>query len=137
MFDDISFETDDDKWKWISILSGMGIGILTTGIMIGCYCKGYIIKRKERRLSEQAKALYKRTENSQVSMSQMTPPLQPTAPPSIFSRTPSIAPPSYATNTGIAVPIQTSGQLYNIGLKTPSHNPNINPTPKRRESLSV
>ena len=133
MFDDISFDTDDDKWKWISILSGMGIGILTTGIMIGCYCKGCIIKSREKETARRTRVLYNQKEIKQIS----TPPIQPSAPPStptnILSRVPSTAPPSYGTNQGVAVPIQTPTQIYNVNLR-PS-NQKLNP--HRKDSFSV
>ena len=48
MFDDISLESVDDKWKWGSILGGIGLSVLSTGILIGCVCRCCLDKRKRK-----------------------------------------------------------------------------------------
>lgn len=55
MFDDITFESDYSKLKWGTILGGVGLGLLSTGIVIGCVCRCYCkkINRKNNKLKEE------------------------------------------------------------------------------------
>lgn len=57
---DISFETNDDKWKWGGIIGGAGLAVLTTGVMIGCLCKRCL---RERAALRETAALYKAKAN--------------------------------------------------------------------------
>jgi hypothetical protein len=56
---DITFETEDDKWKWGGILGGVGLALVTTGLTIGCFCKRYLRRRASERATRNAmRALY-------------------------------------------------------------------------------
>jgi hypothetical protein len=46
---DISFETDDDKWKWGGVLGGIGVALVATGVMAGCLCRNCLRRRAELR----------------------------------------------------------------------------------------
>lgn len=46
---DISFESDDDKWKWGGILGGVGLALVATGVMVGCLCRNCLRVRASQR----------------------------------------------------------------------------------------
>lgn len=47
MFDDISFDTDDDKLKWGGILGGIGVATITTGVILCCFCRNCLRNKKK------------------------------------------------------------------------------------------
>lgn len=46
---DVSFDTDDDKWKWGGIIGGVGLATIVTGVMVGCFCRNCLRARSSRR----------------------------------------------------------------------------------------
>lgn len=56
MFDDISFESTDDKWLWGGVLGGVGVALITTGVVLGCVCRKCL---RDRKASRRTKELYK------------------------------------------------------------------------------
>ena len=49
MFESITFETEDDKWKWGGIIGGVALGLVATGVMIGCLCRNCLVERAQKR----------------------------------------------------------------------------------------
>lgn len=49
MFEDVSFDTTENKVKWGGIAAGVCGSLVLFGVMIGCYCKGRIYRKKENR----------------------------------------------------------------------------------------
>lgn len=55
----MSFETDDDKWKWGGIIGGVGLATIVTGVMVGCFCRNCLRTMTSRRATQRAmKVLY-------------------------------------------------------------------------------
>jgi|TARA_B100000035_G_C20864253_1_gene493234 hypothetical protein len=65
MFENISFENEDDKWLWGTILGGISLTIFTSGVLLGCYCRNCC--KKKVKIKENSEFTKKEANNIVVS----------------------------------------------------------------------